>query len=603
MLAVHIIAEIRSEQLSQDLYEYLLDSTISLYSEPPAGFSRQDLLPIFGCWGEDAVAPLIRLMKDADSWLKVSIAKALGQTSSKEAIQPLIKLIEEEISEEDENTMVLEAAIKALGRIGAPEVIDHLILLLKDNDGYLENWASDTSAEVLGRMGNIVLPHIIFLFEEVKHIWEFFLAISNEMPQIDGITPGAVIEILSLNDIDYMNADEDELILEVAKKVIENMNFEAITDLASLRKWARRFPGICGAIADILGLIGSLETIPHLSWLLKHGDWVVRESVAQAFGRIGSDEAIPDLVEILKEDEWEEEGWEAGWSVIAAAINALGKIGSSKAIPFLIPFLTGEGWEEDEWSLRDESLDALKMIDPAKVLSYLQRLLEEEWDDEDQSVLASLVESIGLSGSIDYIPTLISLLIDDEQSWAVHDKVVEGLGRLGSADTIPKLIPLLSRSHSLETRCGAAEILGKIGSSDAIPHLIKLLHESEDSVVRDAAIEAIGHIGSTEALTPLLSLLDKAPSEALVKALGDIGSAEIERDLAKLLESRELNLTVIEVLGKIGSRYSIDYLLPILYNSAKSRGYSDSLIYRPAKQAIWRIGQRHKIPIKAQNPN
>lgn len=103
----------------------------SLIGDFNHGFSRRDnaieaLVEI----GEPAVEPLIQALNN-ESWVvREAATEALGKIGDERAVEPLIKVLDDE----DETTFVREAAAEALGEIGDERAIEPLAHALTDID-------------------------------------------------------------------------------------------------------------------------------------------------------------------------------------------------------------------------------------------------------------------------------------------------------------------------------------------------------------------------------------------------------------------------------------------------------------------------------------
>jgi len=106
--------------------------------------THQVVLALGRIGNPSAVEPLIVLLHDSDSQLRLEAATSLGQIGNSRATDDLIAALG------DDNWMVAAAAVKALGLIGHPKAVPPLIALLGGDDGAV----ASVAAEALGGIGD-----------------------------------------------------------------------------------------------------------------------------------------------------------------------------------------------------------------------------------------------------------------------------------------------------------------------------------------------------------------------------------------------------------------------------------------------------------------
>ncbi|MBZ0282209.1 MAG: HEAT repeat domain-containing protein [Anaerolineae bacterium] len=87
-------------------------------------------------YGEDAIDPLIALLMDEDSDVRVHAATALGWIGGKDAVQPLM------VAVQDENPYVRRYAARAMCWVVDDTAIEGLIAALQDEDSYVRQYAA-----------------------------------------------------------------------------------------------------------------------------------------------------------------------------------------------------------------------------------------------------------------------------------------------------------------------------------------------------------------------------------------------------------------------------------------------------------------------------
>lgn len=97
---------------------------------------RKSVVMEFIQFGDKAVDPLIALLMDEDSDVRVHAATALGWVGGHDAVQPLL------VALNDENQFVRRYAARALCWVVDKSAIEGLIDGLKDTDGYVRRYVS-----------------------------------------------------------------------------------------------------------------------------------------------------------------------------------------------------------------------------------------------------------------------------------------------------------------------------------------------------------------------------------------------------------------------------------------------------------------------------
>jgi|GEM_PF-1290445 len=117
----------RNSNEFQKLQEQLID---------PDPVVRKSVVMELIQYGEDAIDPLIALLMDDDSDVRVHAATALGWVGGKDAVQPLM------VALQDENGYVRRYAARAMCWVVDEAAIDGLIEALKDQDNYVRRYAA-----------------------------------------------------------------------------------------------------------------------------------------------------------------------------------------------------------------------------------------------------------------------------------------------------------------------------------------------------------------------------------------------------------------------------------------------------------------------------
>ncbi|MDI6735789.1 MAG: HEAT repeat domain-containing protein [bacterium] len=185
--------------------------------------------------------------------------------------------------------------------------------------------------------------------------------------------------------------------------------------------------------------------------------------------------------------------------------------------------------------------------------------------DENWQVRREVVKALGKLKDKRATTPLINVLNDDPM-WIVQGNAACALGELGNGRVIRILIQALSNKQPF-VRENAACSLGKLKSNRAIKPLIKLLCD-EDSQVQQVATEALTQIGKPATKSLINALKDK---NILViwhasEVLGNIGDKTAVTYLLPLLKTKEKNLrlNIAAALGKLGNNEGIEVLINCL---------------------------------------
>lgn len=117
----------------------------------------------------------------------------------------------------------------------------------------------------------------------------------------------------------------------------------------------------------------------------------------------------------------------------------------------------------------------------------VQALIQQCYDDDDESLVAGAIYAMGKSRSPRWLPNIIEMLESNEEEYRFEAARASGL--LGDIRAIPELSELLS-DEDVEVRQAAIAALGEIGGNAAI-RLLRQLAEAGDSVDAEVIDEAL----------------------------------------------------------------------------------------------------------------
>jgi len=477
--------------------------------------------------GASAVEPLVRALESelaelrgirqcdrydeqyVDHWFE-PIARALGMIGDARAVEPLIKVLEENLSPgsyEEEATH--NATVEALGRIGDERAVEPLIEALE-----------------IGQRGNY--PR----FQPVEVATEALLKIGEPAvePLIKALEDGnsGVAEILE--ELGW-KPETDEL--RVAYLLAKD-------DTEAFVKWGE-------------------PAVKLLIKALERGE----SGAAKALGMIADARAVEPLFEALEADHYPQS--HEVQQTAAEALVALGQISDTRLVAYfktrLLPLI--EALENEDVAIRYSAAMELANNVPSFPLPLEERdsvePLIKALGDENCDIriaAARALKGFWLAGRGEKDGHVIELLIrafqEDPEEVRVH--AARALKNIGK----PAVEPLIKalRDENSTVRTYAAEALGMFDDVRAVEPLIKAL-EDEVSNVRYSAAMALGEIGDKQAVEPLIKALKDEESNvrySAAMALGEIGDKQAIEPLIRALGDdgtyvRKAAVAALDMLG------------------------------------------------------
>jgi len=495
-------------------------------------------------WRGD-ISDLTQMLDSDDSSLREVVVIALGELDNEQAIGPLIKALD------DWNKDVRRAAVWALRNFSNNRsVIASLLRPLRDWDREI----CKEAAIILGELKeeNAVEPLIQMLRSD-----------SEELRKVSAETLGDIGDDRAVEPL--LERFEREGDLEVKKSLIEALgkigDREGIdTLIRALRDEELRRPA-----SEALINVGP-ETVEPLLWLLRSNDEGLRREVIKILGELGEIEVIEHLSEILRnEDESEELRKESAMALVRikeeSAVDsllqiledqnqtlAIRKVIMSALIDLEDKRVVGpliQALEDEDRDMRIQAAIALGELKDGRALRPLVGLL----DDEDKEVRIEAALALRSLEDVRAVEPLLQAL----KRWGRYDIAMEILINLGRTGITEPLVQAL-RDENREIRLQVAALLGELKIDRTIEPLIRTALNDESWHVRSVAISALGEFGP-EAIEPLIEILRVEENEdarrVIMDVLADIGEGAIE-PLVRIYreeKDRELRNLIREVLG------------------------------------------------------
>lgn len=337
---------------------------------------------------------------------KILLAKALGNTNDRDAVEPLIKML----------------AIDDRGlREVAKKSLEKITKLTNTNDlaWWNEWWLLNKSKTREQWLEDIVLKQEENAKQLESKISEMKLEAAQKSIKLleirpDKTDPKPLIEAIK--------SDYPEVRIFAAKELVKIKDPSVIDVL--INAISDKEEEVRIEVVQALGDIGDERAVKPLTNVMGDESLVVRGKAAKALGKLGKREAEDALISALSSN--------TDLSIVCSVIEALGQIGDTKAVDPLITFLTHK-----ESKIREYTAAALgKLRDNRAVESLIAAL-----SDEQERVRWYAADSLGKIGDPVSVESLVKLLSDT--SARVRESAVTALGQIGNQLAIESLIKAL----------------------------------------------------------------------------------------------------------------------------------------------------------------
>ncbi|HHT9145976.1 MAG: HEAT repeat domain-containing protein [Candidatus Brocadiaceae bacterium] len=354
----------------------------------------------------------IRKMSEAmldpqrSSNIKLLLAKGLGNTNNRDAVEPLIKMLA------TNDRGLREVAKKSLEKI------------TKQADGNDPAWWKQWWIRNKSKTREQWLEDIVLKQEENTKQFE------SKCEQLKLEIAQKSIKLLELRPdksdpkplIEAIRSESPEVRIFAAKELVKIKDpsvIDVLIDATSDKQEDVRIE-----VIQTLGEIADERAVKPLVYTLGDESLVVREKSAKALGKLGRPEAEEPLISALNSN--------TNVTIVCAIIEALGQIGDTRAVEPLIAFLNHK-----ESIIRECATASLgKLHDNRAVESLIAAL-----SDEQERVRWFAADSLGKIGDPICVDLLIKLLSDT--SARVRESAVTALGQIGNQPAIESLIKAL----------------------------------------------------------------------------------------------------------------------------------------------------------------
>ncbi|MGA1794476.1 MAG: HEAT repeat domain-containing protein [bacterium] len=554
---------------------------------------RTAAMEAFPRYGKEATPWLLGLLKDGDEEVRMFSAAILGDIRDPAAVEDLINAL----NDPDDN--VRHASAEGLGKIGDARAVRPLIDCL-----HQDFWIQYPAIIALGRIGDpCAIEHLLPLLDDEM----LRQAVVESLGQIGDVAAiPALTGALSCNDPALRN--------------------DTIASLVNIQRMAKPKGGCLPGIKHALR---NGDLIEHLLRSLQDGDLEIRRNAVIALGWLKDKRAVAPLVALMTSYDLEEYVVGALVSIgdgavpciieglhnpdpriRACIIRCIDWIGNRQGVEACIPCLKDENIE-----VRNQAAMAMAgWLD----LAAIEDGLFESLSDPEPEMRSLVAEILGRSSSKRLVDRLLPELFVKDRSRRLLAITI--LGRLKNPRTCSPLKGLLEdpsdeiRSaayialSSLTVKGLSEELLAR-GITDASPRVRKAVASSitaetgtplegtllvllgdQDQDVRLAAIEALGRIGDPCCAEDLVRAFSDTPKHlglAILRAMGNLRTARSLRFLTGFLKrhDRDLKRVAIESLGMLKDKGSIPDLIVAMDDC-------DWSIRSAAVQALAQIGDR-----------
>jgi HEAT repeat protein len=288
---------------------------------------------------ESAVGPLIFALKDKDTAVRCTAAKALMPFHDRRAVEPLIKLLR------DTEPLARAAAAETLGQLGDPLAVNHLVGFLRDSDPTVRTIV----ARSLERLG-----------------WR---------PGTDSQRVMQILAMGRLHQLVALGPEGVSPLIDLLRNGSPSKQFSAVKSLGEITD-PRVYPAMIEALGKpspavriaALGVLERLEepaAYSHVEKQLHDANPSVRGAAVEAATRCGGARAVPAVIKCLKDLSWE---------VRQAAAGALGRLGEPSAVEPLCELIS-----DPDRDVRETTIHALAQIrDRRAILPLVLGLLDPE---------------------------------------------------------------------------------------------------------------------------------------------------------------------------------------------------------------------------------
>jgi HEAT repeat protein len=455
------------------------DSLIDILKNSENDDVRISLIMAFGFAGDDnrSLDCMIDLLTSENEAMRIASANALGNIGTKKAIKGMIDVLLNTRKPIESRILVTGALAKTHSR----EAVEPLISLLEADNNDLRIATHDALVEITKQSNgkaksfwqewwdrNKVKTREQWLEDIVDKLEEGFKKLKAENSLLRDEIVDKTIKILKTRK---KEKDDISQLIDALKSEYNEVRIFAAGELAN-----HKYPEVIKVFVDlisdndteirvlavnVLGEIGNAPELKYLISALQDKEISVRESAAGALGKLGKKEVGYDLLSALSDP---------ANIVVCAAAESLGELRVAEAVEPLISLFSNE-----DPKVRESAIVAIGKFQDKRAIDPLINAL----NDDAERVRWYAADSLGKTGSKQAVPHLITLLSDE--SARVRESTATALGQIGDESAVEPLIKLLKdRDDRVAEK--AADVLLSIEceSFELLDSIVNAFYAGED---------------------------------------------------------------------------------------------------------------------------
>ncbi len=454
------------------------DSLIDVLKNSDNDDVRISLIKAFGFAGDDsrALDCMIGLLAGENKKMRIASANALGNIRTKKAIAEMAVVLLDNQKPVESRILITGALAKTRSR----EAVEPLINVLESDNNDLQIAAHDALVEITKQSNgkekafwqewwnrNRVKTREQWLEDIVDKLEEGSKRLKDENSLLMNEIVEKTITILKANKgsdsirplINALNSEYQAVRIYAAGELANHKAPEVVkifVDLISDDDTEIRVLAV-----NVLGKIGGVSELKCLISALQDKETRVRESAARSLGRLGKKEAVFDLLSALSDPDT---------GVVCAAVEALGELKVDESVGPLINLFSNK-----DPKIRESAIVALGEFQDNRAIGPLINLLK----DKEERVRWYAADTLGKIGTKKAVLPLIALLSDE--SARVRESTAAALGLIGDESVVGPLIKLLK---DVDNRVAekAADVLLSIecGSFLLLDSMVNAFYTEED---------------------------------------------------------------------------------------------------------------------------
>jgi HEAT repeat protein len=529
------------------------------------------------------IAPIIALLKDDDSDIRIFATDILGSTNNYMAVHPLC----EALLHDSEVNVRYQAAV-SLGELGKSEATEAL-----NNALGLDDWVNFAVIEALMKIGDedsitalmgaldksseLVASIIIDALGGLGHIRAVPVLVKYldmSAPALRNKTLKAIVNIMGTKGLSLLSDEErasfSRYLFAAAEDEDQEIQDAVIVGLSSLGgedasrkifslalgidpetepdRYARAIKGLVSQgmtealrrgcrsederasrmAVEVLIRLGTPESAKECMDVFWDKGRDIQRAIAKGISTTSCEQSKAFFLRVLRDS--------TDGDLLKSALRFLGiRMRFEDVADQIIPFL-GHRFND----VKEVALDACVAIGGSKVEKVCISMLRH--DDPTQRMMG--IYGLARIDAARYMKEFEAALDDD--SVEVRKVAMESLVGLCGTDNeiLPRIVSRMIKNESVDIRRSLVNLLGTSQCPGTISFLVTAL-EDDDIWVRIRAVESLGVRGNEEAIPALANLLERDNSLVRIKvtkALAQIGGQKAFQELLKALEVGDVDV-------------------------------------------------------------